>query len=350
MSAKPLLDAVRNLPGARPTPLWIMRQAGRYLPEYRALRERYDTLTMFRTPRLAHEVTLQPLRRFPLDGAIVYADILLIPDACDLGLSFVEGEGPRFSRPVRTPGDVDGLANLDASAVCSRLSYVGETLSRVAADLPSGVTLIGFAGAPWTVASYMIEGKGTGGACVQSRAFMFREPAAMHRLMDTLAVLTASYLSLQVAAGAEIVQVFESWAGVLPPSLYREFALPALNKVLTLFAAKHPGVPVIVYAGEGAGLLEDLAAAPAAVLGLDWRQDLAQCARRLTGSGKALQGNLDPGLLFASKGVMEAHAAEILRAGRAYADGFVFNLGHGIQKTTPVEAVEHLVRFVKGFT
>lgn len=343
---KPLLVAAR---GGKPahTPLWLMRQAGRYLPEYRALREKSDTLTMFRTPVIATEITLQPLRRFPLDAAIVYADILLLPDALGLGLSFVAGEGPKFARVVR---DEESLAWLrkqasDPAKIRERLSYVGETLSRVKEGLSPTTALIGFAGAPWTVASYMMEGGSAGGEFVESKKVMFERPEVLKGLLAVLTDLTIDYLHMQVDAGAEILQLFESWGGALTPAQYAEFALPCSRRILE---ALSPRVPFIHFVGEGAGLTHLSLSAGGHIYGVDWRQDLSRVSALAREHGMGVQGNLDPMLLFAPQNLMCEAATEIVRAGRAHAPGFIFNLGHGIRQHTPVENVAALVKHVHG--
>lgn len=347
MTIKPLLAAIAGQKPAH-TPIWLMRQAGRYLPEYRALRANHDTLTMFKTPSIAADVTLQPLLRFPLDAAIVYADILLLPDALGLGLSFVAGEGPRFARTIRNEADMQWLAQMASNpkAIVTSLEYVAETLSLVKNRMPKDAALIGFAGAPWTVASYMIEGGSSHGEFFESKKLMFTAPHVLHELLDTVTRLTIDYLLMQVAAGAEVLQLFESWGGALTPDQYAEFAAPYAGRILKALGTS---VPTIHFVGEGAGILDIAAREPATVLGIDWRQDLSRASALASQHGKAIQGNLDPLLLHAPRALLEAKAREILIKGTAHPHGFVFNLGHGIRQTTPVENVGVLVDLVHSF-
>lgn len=347
LSQKPLLVAAR---GGRParTPLWLMRQAGRYLPEYRAVREKHRTLHMFTTPSLAADITLQPLRRFDLDAAIVYADILLIPHALGLGLDFVAGEGPKFARTIRTREDVLWLRKqaADPDAVVARCDYLAETLRRVKPELGAHQTLIGFCGAPWTVASYMIEGGSAHGEFFESKMLMLKEPALFAELMDVVTDISIRYLRMQVEAGAEILQVFESWGGALTPHQYATFCAPYAARIT---GALRGSVPVIHFVGESAGILEPVLSVPSDVFGVDWRQDLALVRTHPALASRALQGNLDPLLLYAPFDVLEARVTSILEAGLSHPGGFIFNLGHGIRQTTPVEAVGFVVDCVHSF-
>ena len=341
---KALIQAAKGLKPAR-TPLWLMRQAGRYLPEYREVRTKHDTLTMFQTPSIAAEITMQPLRRFDLDAAIIYADILLIPAALNLGLTFVTGEGPKFSRTIRSAEDLNWLQKQaeNKAQIISKLNYVAETVDRTKAMLPAHASLIGFAGAPWTVASYMIEGGSAGGEFFESKLLMFKSPEVLHGLLSIITDITIDYLNMQVDAGAEILQLFESWGGALTPQQYSEFCAPYSARILK---ALQPRVPVIHFVGEGAGILEEVLTVPTNVLGVDWRQDLSRVSKRTESLNIALQGNLDPLLLYAPQAEMEKQAQKILEAGRAHKGGFIFNLGHGIRLTTPVERVGQLVDLV----
>jgi uroporphyrinogen decarboxylase len=349
MTLKPLLQAAQ---GQRPkhTPQWLMRQAGRYLPEYRALRVQHDTLTMFKTPRIASEITLQPLRRFPtLDAAIVYADILLIPDALGLGLQFVQGEGPVFSRPIRSESDVQWLEEQasNPAAIMAKLDYLNETLQMVKGQLAPEVTLIGFAGAPWTVASYMLEGQSAHGEFFTSKLFMLQHPSLFERVMKVVTDLTITYLERQVKSGAEIIQLFESWGGALTPAQYSRFCLPFSKKIIETLKTK---VPVIHFVGESAGILPEVLSADSDVLGVDWRQDIARVAQHARGKVKALQGNLDPLLLHASQRELQSALEKILASGNDASDlGYIFNLGHGIRQTTPVENVAFVTDFVRKY-
>lgn len=350
MTSKPLLMAAHGL-RAPHTPQWLMRQAGRYLPEYRAIRAQNDTLTMFRTPKIASEITLQPLKRFPqLDAAIVYADILLIPDALGLGLQFIQGEGPVFARPIRTESDVQWLEEQasDTNTILKRVDYLYETLQLVKKQLPDHVTLIGFAGAPWTVASYMLEGQSAHGEFYNSKLFMLQHPSLFERVMAVITRLTIAYLEHQVDAGAEIIQLFESWGGALTPVQYSRFCAPYSQQIMQALRKR---CPMIHFVGESAGILPEVMQVETDVFGVDWRQDLARVATQTKGRVKALQGNLDPLLLHASQRELQSALESILNAGTCLTDcGYIFNLGHGIRQTTPLENVAFLTDFVRRFT
>lgn len=344
---KNLLLAAQGKENAR-TPLWLMRQAGRYLPEYMEIRAQHNTLKMFKTPSIAKEITLQPLRRFDLDGAILYADILLIPDALDLGLTFQVGEGPKFSKTVRSAADLEEVLKAAAQEdkIISKLDYVGETLELVKSDLTKfhpNATLLGFAGAPFTVASYMIEGGSAHGEFWETKKLMLNDPATMHGLLDLVTRLTISYLQMQVKAGAEVVQLFESWGGALSPNLYKEFCLPYSKRIL---AALVGVVPTIHYVGESAGILKESFSAGGDVFSVDWRQSLSNVVPLAQDAGRALQGNLDPAFLFAPVEKLKVEVESILSVGRPHKSGYIFNLGHGINRFTPVESVSALVEIV----
>ena len=309
------------------TPVWVMRQAGRYLPEYRAVREKAgDFKTLCTTPELACEVTLQPLRRFPLDAAILFSDILTIPDAMGLGLYFTEGEGPRFQKPVRTAADIGRLAVPDPER---ELKYVMDAVRLIRRELNGRVPLIGFAGSPWTLATYMVEGGG-------SRDFdgikslMFDQPEFMHRLLDVLARAVTDYLNAQVAAGAQALMLFDTWGGVLTPRDYREFSLQYMERVIRGLTREHDGrrVPVILFTKNGGQWLERMADSGADALGIDWTTDLGD-ARARVGNRVALQGNMDPSMLYAAPERIRAEVETIL-ASYGQGTGLVFNLGHGI--------------------
>jgi uroporphyrinogen decarboxylase len=314
-----------------------MRQAGRYLPEYRAIRARLGFLELCRDPDAAAEVTLQPVARLGVDAAILFADILLIVEPLGVGLEFARGEGPLIRHPVRTGAEVARLKPIDVE---SELGFVFETVRRVRRALPAGVPLIGFAGAPFTVASYLVEG-GPSRDYLHTKRLMYEEPEAWHRLLEILAAATARYLNAQVAAGAQAVQIFDSWVGVLAPDDYRAFALPhsrALVQALT------PGAPVIHFGTGTAGLLPLLREAGGDVIGLDWRVDL-DAGWRAVGHDVAVQGNLDPATLLARPAAFRERVAAIL-ARAAGRPGHIFNLGHGILPQTPVEHVQALVEMV----
>ena len=316
----PFLAACRREPAAH-TPVWIMRQAGRYLPEYRALREKHDFRTLMRTPELAAEVTLQPVRRFPLDAAILFADIMTPLDGLGLGLHFTPG--PVLEKPIRGAADVDALAWPGAETACG---YVLDTIRALRRELADRVPLIGFAGAPFTLFCYLVEGRGSKGF-VRAKAFLHAEPAAARRLLDKLADLTLDYLGAQARAGAQALMLFDSWAGLLGPDDYRAFALPAVRRILESLAAT--GAPRIYFPNQGATLLEDVATLPVEVVGVDWRLPLSR-ARAILGPSIAVQGNLDPAALFAPDEELRRQADRVLAEADG-APGHVFNLGHGIE-------------------
>ena len=333
------LRALRREP-VDTTPIWIMRQAGRYLPEYRATRARAGSfLALAKTPELACEVTLQPLDRFALDAAILFSDILTVPDAMGLGLYFADGEGPRFERPVRSTADIAKLAVPDMN---TELRYVMDAVSLIRRELNGRVPLIGFSGSPWTLACYMIEGGGSDNFA-RIKALTFEDPAALHRLLEVTTDAVIAYLAAQRAAGAQALQVFDTWGGVLSPRLYREFSLRYLQRI----AAELPRgegaerTPLILFGKGNGAYVADLAASGAEAVGVDWTIDLAD-ARRRAGNGVALQGNLDPTVLAASPAAIEAEAARVLDS---FGDGpgHVFNLGHGITPDIPPEHVRVLV-------
>jgi uroporphyrinogen decarboxylase len=316
------------------TPVWLMRQAGRYLPEYRALRERHGFLELCKTPAAAAEVTLQPLRRFALDAAILFADILLLLEPLDVGLEFARGEGPVIHRPVRSEADVARLKPIDVE---SSVGSVFETVRLVRRELPATVALIGFAGAPFTVASYVVEG-GASREFLHTKRLMYEAPAAWHRLMEVLADATAVYLNGQIDAGAQMVQLFDSWVGALAPDDYRSYVLPHTRAVVR---ALRPGTPVIHFGTGTATLLPLMRDAGGDVIGLDWRVDLDR-GWAAVGHDVGVQGNLDPALLLAKPAVIRERAKTILdRAGGR--PGHVFNLGHGVHQSTPVDHVRALV-------
>jgi uroporphyrinogen decarboxylase len=320
------------------TPVWFMRQAGRYLAEYRALRERHSLLELCHAPELATEVTLQPVRRLGVDAAILFADILLPFEPLGLGLSFAKGEGPVIAKPIRTPDDVAALPPVDPAA---ELDYVLQAVRLVRAALPREVALIGFAGAPFTLASYAIEG-GASRDFARTKAFMYAEPRAWHALLDRLAELVGSFLAAQVRAGADAVQLFDSWIGCLAPADYREYVQRHSRRALALAAAA--GAPVIHFGTNTAGFLEDFAAAGGDVVGVDWRVPLDR-AWNAIGEARGIQGNLDPLTLFAPRDELISRVDAILAAagGRP---GHIFNLGHGVLPTTPPEALLAVVERV----
>jgi uroporphyrinogen decarboxylase len=312
-----------------------MRQAGRYLPEYRALRERHSILDLCHSPELAAEVTLQPVRRFPLDAAIIFADILLPFEPLGLGLSFEKGEGPVIAKPVRSAADVAALPAVDPP---DQLGYVLETVRLVHAALPVGVALIGFAGAPFTLASYAIEG-GASRDFARTKQFMYKEPKAWHALLSRLADLVGSFLAAQAKAGAVAVQLFDSWVGSLAPADYREYVQPHSRRALELAATG--GAPVIHFGTNTAGFLADFAAAGGDVIGVDWRIQL-DTAWSVIGNQRAIQGNLDPLSLFAPRAELTRRVDDVLKAA-AGRPGHIFNLGHGVLPETPIDAVQAVI-------
>jgi uroporphyrinogen decarboxylase len=316
------------------TPVWVMRQAGRYLPEYRAIRARFSFLELCRTPEAAAEVTLLPVDRLGVDAAILFADILLVAESMDVGLEFSKGEGPVIRRPIRSGADVNKLPERDPAET---VPFVFETVRRVRAGLAGRVPLIGFAGAPFTVASYLVEG-GASRNFLETKRLMYGDAGAWHALLGLLARTTARYLAGQIAAGAEAVQLFDSWVGALAPEDYRTFVLPHTQAIIQSLPA---GVPVIHFGTGTAGLLEAMREAGGDVIGLDWRVDLGEAWARL-GADVAVQGNLDPAALFAAPTEIRRRVAAILgRAGRR--PGHVFNLGHGVLPETPVDHVRAMV-------
>ncbi len=326
-----------------PPPVWLMRQAGRYLPEYRAVRARTrDFLELCYTPELAVEVTLQPLRRFPLDAAILFSDILVVPHALGAEVRFAEGEGPRLE-PVR---DAAGLARLDLARLHERLAPVYETVRRLRAELPEQVALIGFAGAPWTLAAYLVEGQGSK-EFLQPRVLARREPGLFGALIDLLTEAVIEFLCAQVRAGAEVLQLFDSWAGVLPePELRRWCVAPARRIVATLHE-RHPEVPVILFPrGVGACLRLFATETSARGLSLDTGVPVGWAATELDRpEGLALQGNLDPVALLGPERELLAEARAIVEA--ASSRPHIFNLGHGVLPATPPERVAALVGYLK---
>ncbi len=318
-------------------PVWFMRQAGRYMEEYRAVRAKHSILEVCKTPELAAQVTLQPIDRFALDAAIIFADILLPLEPMGLRVTFEEGEGPVIHNPVRTRADVDALKLIDGS----ELRYVADAISLARRALDGRVPLIGFAGAPFTLASYAIEG-GASRNYIETKGFMYREPAVWHRLMDKLARVVTAYLKSQIKAGAQAVQLFDSWVGCLSPDDYREYVQPHVRLIFE--GLQNENVPLIHFGTGTATLLELMREAGGTVIGVDWRVPLDEARRRL-GSEVAIQGNLDPVVLFAPVHEIERRVEMILKQAGG-APGFIFNLGHGILPNTPVEHVQAAVDLV----
>jgi uroporphyrinogen decarboxylase len=337
-----LLRALLRQPVDR-TPVWMMRQAGRYLPEYREVRKRAgDFLTMCRNPELACEVTLQPLRRFPLDAAILFSDILTVPDAMGLGLYFEEGEGPRFRMPVRTDADIEALPIPDPEA---ELRYVTDAVRLIRRELGGRVPLIGFAGSPWTLATYMVEG-GSSKNFSRVKAMLYDRPELLHRLLDTVAQAVTAYLNAQVAAGAQALMIFDTWGGALSAQAYQQFSLAYARRILQGLQREADGrrVPVIFFTKGGGLWLESMADAGFDCLGLDWTIELGD-ARARVGDRVALQGNLDPSTLYASPRIIRAEVARALTS-FGTGPGHVFNLGHGIHPDVQPERAQALVEAV----
>ena len=325
------------------TPIWIMRQAGRYLPEYNQTRARAGSfLDLCRNPDLATEVTMQPLARFPLDAAILFSDILTIPDAMGLGLTFVEGEGPRFERPLRDESEIRRLGIPDLAV---RLRYVLEAVSQISKALAGEVPLIGFAGSPFTLACYMIEGR-SGSDFHQTKRMLYQRPDLLHHILDTNARAVASHLNAQMQSGAQALMVFDTWGGALSGEAFHEFSLRYIEQVFAQLPREHDGVrvPRIVFTKGGGQWLESLAHCGADAVGLDWTTDIGK-ARSRVGDRVSLQGNLDPAVLLSEPEVIRREAGKIL-AGYGYGNGHVFNLGHGVSQFTPPERVAALVETV----
>jgi uroporphyrinogen decarboxylase len=317
-------------------PVWIMRQAGRYLPEYRAVRAKVDFETLTRTPELAAEVTVQPLKRFELDAAILFSDIMTPLQGMGVDLSF--NPGPIVREPIRSMAQIEALPALEPRR---DVPFVLETIRLVRASVPRGVPLIGFAGAPFTLFCYLVCGRPSK-EFAPARTFLFAEPEAAEALLMRLADAMGAYLAAQAAAGAQALMLFESWAGLLGPREYQRFALPAVRR--TVAALKSAGVPLIYYLNQGSALLPALASLEVDVVGVDWRCSLSD-ARRVLGPGKAIQGNLDPAALFAPPAELERQASAVI-AEAGTIPGHIFNLGHGIWPDTDPESVARLVDFV----
>ena len=345
------LRALRRQPVDH-TPVWLMRQAGRYLPEYRASRaEAGSFLNLAKNPHMACEVTLQPLRRFPLDAAILFSDILTIPDAMGLGLYFADGEGPKFERPLR---DAASIAKLGVPDMETDLRYVMDAVRVIRRELDGKVPLIGFSGSPWTLACYMVEGGGSKNFSI-IKAMAHNDPRALHRLLEVNTDAVIAYLAAQRAAGAQALQVFDTWGGVLSPAMYREFSLPYLARIARELERGEGDdrAPLILFGRGNGNYLGELAGTGAEGLGVDWLMDLSDAAR-VTGGKVALQGNLDPTTLYGSP---EAIRREVRRALDSYRDGnggsregHVFNLGHGMSPGMDPEHVRVLVDEVHAYS
>ncbi len=322
------------------TPVWMMRQAGRYLPEYREIRTKAgDFMTLCQNPTLACEVTLQPLRRFDLDAAILFSDILTVPDAMGLGLYFEQGEGPRFRKPVRTAKDVAALPVIKADA---DLSYVMDAVKLIRHELNGQVPLIGFSGSPWTIATYMVEGGASKDFSIIKRMLM-ATPELMHELLEKITLSVIDYLNGQIRAGVQVVQIFDTWGGVLSPHAYQKFSLHYMHKILQGLLREHDGrrVPVIVFTKNGGLWLEKIASIGSDCVGLDWTINISEARTRI-GSQVSLQGNMDPSVLYAAPEKIREEVSMILQQ-FGHGNGHVFNLGHGIHQHVDID---HVTAFI----
>ncbi|PIQ26028.1 uroporphyrinogen decarboxylase [bacterium (Candidatus Blackallbacteria) CG17_big_fil_post_rev_8_21_14_2_50_48_46] len=337
-----ILRAARKQSVPRP-PVWLMRQAGRYMPEFRAVRAQVDFLTLCDTAERVVEVSMQPVEQLGVDGAIIFSD-LLIP-ARDMGcdLEYVKGEGPVIHNPIRNEADLRALKTPDPSEASPAL---GQAIAMLKREVEPKIPVLGFTGAPWTTAAYMIEGGGSRNY-IEIKTMMYQAPELFQRLLEHISGVLISYLSYQVKAGARLVQIFDSWAGTLNQADYRRYALPATQQVIQGFKQLHPEVPLILYVGNSGHFLEATAESGADVLSLDWRVDLNDAAERV-GEKVAFQGNLDPVRLFSTAEDVEAQTRALI-GGFAWKTGHIFNLGHGILPGTPVENVKRLVDTVKSY-
>jgi uroporphyrinogen decarboxylase len=338
-----LLRALLREPVDR-TPVWIMRQAGRYLPEYRELRAQAGSfMSLCSNPALACEVTLQPLRRFPLDAAILFSDILTVPDAMGLGLYFEPGEGPRFERPVRDAAAIDALPVPD---IGSELRYVTDAVSLIRRELAGQVPLIGFSGSPWTLATYMVEGASSKDFR-HIKALAYDQPEVLERLLNKTAQAVTAYLNAQVEAGAQALMIFDTWGGALAHDAYERFSLRFARQIIEGLIRERDGrrIPVVFFTKGGGLWLEQIAGCGADALGVDWTLSLSE-ARRRVGDQVALQGNLDPSVLYASPHVIQAEVARVL-AEFGHGSGHVFNLGHGVHPQIPPDHVAAMIEAVQ---
>ncbi|MBA3957194.1 MAG: uroporphyrinogen decarboxylase [Parachlamydiaceae bacterium] len=336
VSSSLMMQALRCSNVERP-PIWIMRQAGRYMPEYRAIREKRSFLEMCHTPELAAEITCLPIKAFGFDAAILFSDILVIAEAMGVGLRFEEGKGPVIERPLSSAADVDALPQ---PHIADCLSYVAAAIKCVKPQL--NVPLLGFCGAPFTVASYMIEG-GSSRDLKKTKQWMLRDPDSFHRLLDKIAISTLEYLKMQIAAGVNAVQIFDSWANVLGHTQFREFSLAYLQRLLE--GIKGTGVPAILFCRGSSVYAQQLADIAPAAISLDWQVDMTQL-RSVVPSTVALQGNLDPDILYADHATIRREVMRLVH-GMRKDRGYIFNLGHGIHPDTPVDAVKALVACIK---
>ncbi len=331
------IRSLKRLPVER-TPVWMMRQAGRYLPEYRQTRQQAGSfLALCKNPELACEVTLQPLRRYALDAAIVFSDILTIPDAMGLGLAFVEGEGPSFSKPIRDRAMIERLTVPDAE---TDLAYVMQAIKLIRRELPKAMPLIGFAGSPWTLACYMIEGESSRDF-KRALTLMYNDPDAMHQLLIKLTTALVNYLEAQIQAGADALMIFDTWGGILTTPNFGCFSCDYLAQIVSSLKNKYPETPLILFTKGGGQWLSRSAATQCDALGLDWTCDL-HTARNQVGHQVALQGNLDPTVLLAAPECIRTHVDAVLTS-YGYGSGHIFNLGHGITPDVPPEHAKIMI-------
>jgi uroporphyrinogen decarboxylase len=321
-----LIRSLLKEPASR-TPVWMMRQAGRHLPEYRKLRRKAgDFMSLCRDPKLACEIAMQPLRRYELDAAILFSDILTIPDAMGLGLHFVEGEGPKFRKPLRTERDIKSLSVINSE---DDLAYVLEAVSLIRKELDGSVPLIGFAGSPWTLAAYMIEGKSSRDF-VLAKTWLYKQPEILHQLLQKLTLSLIDYLNAQIVSGAQVIQISDTWGGILSDAAYEQFSLAYIREIITNLIPRYDDreVPVVLFTKSGGNWLEEIAASGCNAIGLDWTISLRE-ARRRVGARVALQGNMDPTVLRSNPKCIESEVRRILDS-YGSGSGHVFNLGHGI--------------------
>jgi len=338
-----LLRALKREKIDRP-PVWLMRQAGRYLPEYLEVRRQAgDFMSLCRNPELCCQVAMQPLERFNLDAAILFSDILTIPDAMGLGLSFAENHGPQFAKRIESKRDIDNLPVVDPH---DSLAYVMDAVGTTKNALSNSIPLIGFSGSPWTLATYMIEG-GSSRTFPKAKALIYTEPKAADQLLDILAENIIQYLSAQVEAGADALMIFDTWGGVLTHTSYQRFSLAPMTKIVHDLKQRYPGVPIILFTKGGGAWLEDMVKSGCAGLGLDWTCEMSDAVNRV-GNQVALQGNLDPGALYGNKEFIEQEVTRILDSYRNL-PGHIFNLGHGIEPGVEPEKVKVAVDTVLNF-
>ncbi|MBA3537677.1 MAG: uroporphyrinogen decarboxylase [Tatlockia sp.] len=327
------------------TPVWFMRQAGRYLPEYRKVRAvAGDFLNLCKNPELACEVALQPLRRYALDAAILFSDILTIPDAMGLGLYFVEGEGPCFRKPIR---DIQAIEALTIPNPKEELAYVMDAMSLIRREMPRHLPLIGFSGSPWTLSCYMVEGRSSRDF-KQILRLLYTQPEAMHLLLAKLAQTVTLYLDEQIKSGANALMIFDTWGGVLTTQSYQDFSLNYMAKIVSDLKIKHPQIPIILFTKGGGQWLRQMAETGCAAIGLDWTCELS-AARAQVGEKVALQGNLDPSVLLSNPGCIKTQVKQVL-ASFGHGSGHIFNLGHGITPDVPPENVAAMIDAVHEFS